>query len=277
MISSLLSKVIRKSKNNSHFKKAEISTFLIYLKTNRKSCWLILAVFDIPSLWNQSRIIKRLSLCQSVIFFPLCRSRVHLSVSCVCYGELSLKATLSVSFKDKFVENISKEREEASCLLLHDMWPSVAISDFSPWCDILRCDIVDLGGAAAAGRCQSRTLMWHLSLCFETFPPLNQQQLLCALFVLESSCIGDIWEAMPFLACPKRPSLSLLLILPRSLLSLCRDTFRHHSTWADCLFYWETAAVSGYFSYLVSVRKFSSIKVSLVSVVRARLPAGPPL
>lgn len=75
---------------------------------------------------------KRLSLCQSVIFSPLCRSRVHLSVSCVCYGELSLKATLSVSFKDKFVENISKEREEASCLLLHDMWPSVAISDFFP-------------------------------------------------------------------------------------------------------------------------------------------------
>lgn len=28
------------------------------------------------------------------------------------------------------MENISKEREEASCLLLHDMWPSVAISDF---------------------------------------------------------------------------------------------------------------------------------------------------
>lgn len=121
MISSLLSKVIRKSNNNSHFKKAEISTFLKYLKTNRKSCWLILAVFDIPSLWNQLRIIKGY-VCVSLSLFSHC-----VKVESIYLSRVS---NLSVSFKDKFVENISKEREEASCLLLHDMWPSVAVSDF---------------------------------------------------------------------------------------------------------------------------------------------------
>lgn len=147
-----------------------------------------------------------------------------------------LTAIINISFKDKFVESVSQEREEASNPSVHDMWPSLALV-FSPL--VRHVEVWHCGPGWCSCSRKVPELNSHVEIAPP--PPPSPASKLSILWTLSSYCVhclctqllGDIWEAMSLPAQKDHPC-HCCSFSPDHY-RVCRATFRRHSARAGCL------------------------------------------